>query len=167
MENQDLLQEKGDQGGRKLPVLSPGDRVWVCDHDTEGIVNQEMKPGYFKVTTRNGTYTGWQNDLIKLCPVNSVIRHMLWYTQIGQGLQKLCAPKAGSNHILNVLCMREYTHFQYPFSVPDPTQLAHPVRVMTGLTCPSGIAFNSQREMIVSERLSHRIVVLDIKGDII
>ena len=55
--------------------------------------------------------------------------------------------------------MREYTHFQYPFSIPDPTQLAHPV--------PCGIAFNSQREMIVSERISHRIVVLDIKGDMI
>ena len=63
--------------------------------------------------------------------------------------------------------MCEYTHFQYPFSVPDPTQLAHPVRVVTGLTSPCVIAFNSQREMIISERISHRIVVLDIKGDMI
>ena len=151
--------------------LSPGDRVWLCDYDTEGIVKQEVRSGAFEVTTRNGTYTvmrGVWNEHIKLCPVNNVIRRKLWYTQIGQGLQKLCVPKAGSNHILNVLRMREYTHFQYPFSVPDPTQLAHPVRVVTGLTYPSGIAFNSRGEMIVSEyRINHRIVVLDIKGDII
>ena len=172
MENQDNLHERRDQGGRKLPVLSPGDRVWVCNHDTEGIVKQEVEPSYFEVTTSNGTYTVcqcnlWSHALIKLCTVNSVIQRKLWYTQIGQGLQKLCVPKAGRNHILNVLRMREYTHFQYPFSVPDPTQLAHPVRVVTGLTYPCGIAFNSRREMIVSERESHRIVVLDIKGDII
>ena len=42
------------------------------------------------------------------------------------------------------------------------------MRVVTGLTYPSGIAFNSRGEMIVSEyRISHRIVVLDIKGDMI
>ena len=57
---------------------------------------------------------------------------------------------------------------QYPFSVRDPTQLAHPVRVVSGLTYPCGIAFNSKREMIVSEyRINHRIVVLDIKRDMI
>ena len=160
MENQDKLQEKGDQG---VPVLSPGDRVWVCRYDTEGIVKQENLGYYFKVTTSNGTYTVWQNPnrLIKLCPVNS---RKLWYSQIGQGLQKLCG---ASNHILNVLCMRQYTHFQYPFSVPNPTQLAHPVRVVTGLNSPRGIAFNSQREIIVSEYYKHRIVVLDIKGDMV
>ena len=168
MENQDNYR---DQGGRKLPVLSPGDRVWVRYYDTEGmegIVKQEVKPGYFEVTTSSGTYMEWHNRLIKLCPVNSVIQRKLWYTQIGQGLQTLCVPKAGSNHILNVLRMREYTHFQYPFSIPDPTQLAHPVRVVTGLTYPCGIAFNSRREVIVRECIwgsHHRIVVLDIKGD--
>ena len=161
MENQDKLQ---DQGG----VLSPGDRVWVCGYGTEGIVKQEVRPDFFEVTTSNGAYTAWWGDLIKLCPVNNAIRRKLWYTQIGQGLQKLCVPKAGSNHILNVLRMREYiTHLQYPISIPDPTQLAHPVRVITGLTSPCGIAFNSQREIIVSERRNHRIVVLDIKGDMI
>ena len=41
-----------------------------------------------------------------------------------------------------------------PFTMtvyPDPTQLAHPVRVVTGLKGPYGIAFNSCGEMIVSE----------------
>ena len=102
--------------------LSPGDRVWLCNYDTEGIVKQEVRSGAFEVTTSNGTYTLMRtslwNEHIKLCPVNNVIQCKLWYTQIGQGLQKLCVSKAGSNHILNVLRMREYTHFQYVFLTP-------------------------------------------------
>ena len=49
-----------------------------------------------------------------------------------------------------------------PFTMtvyPDPTQLGHPARVMTGLNYPYGIAFNSRGEMIVSERGSHRITI--------
>ncbi|CAI8027775.1 Calcium/calmodulin-regulated receptor-like kinase 2 [Geodia barretti] len=41
-----------------------------------------------------------------------------------------------------------------PFTVtvyPDPRQLGHPVRTVTGLNHPYGIAFNSHQEMIVSE----------------
>ena len=54
-----------------------------------------------------------------------------------------------------------------PFTMtvyPDPTQLAHPVRVVTGLSGPYGIAFNSRGEMIVSERGSYRIAIFDIRG---
>ena len=47
---------------------------------------------------------------------------------------------------------------------PDPTQLAHPVRVVAGLDKPYGIAINSRGEMIVSERGSHQITTLDIRG---
>ena len=46
---------------------------------------------------------------------------------------------------------------------PDPTQLAHPVRVVTGLNSPYGIAFNSRGEMIVSEWLGHQIAIFDIR----
>ena len=41
-----------------------------------------------------------------------------------------------------------------PFIVtvyPDPTQLGHPVRIVTDLSTPYGIAYNSRGEMIVSE----------------
>ena len=54
-----------------------------------------------------------------------------------------------------------------PFTLtvyPSPTQLAHPVRVVTGLNNPYGIAINSRREMIVSEWLGHQIAILDIRG---
>ena len=45
---------------------------------------------------------------------------------------------------------------------PDPTQLGHPVRVVTGLNQPYGIAFNSRGEMIISECHGHQISILDI-----
>ena len=47
---------------------------------------------------------------------------------------------------------------------PDPTQLAHPVRVVTDLNRPYGIAFNSRGEMIVSENWGHQIAIFDIRG---
>ena len=54
-----------------------------------------------------------------------------------------------------------------PFTVtvyPDPTQLGHPVRVVTGLNTPYGIAFNKCGEMIVSEHCRHRVSIFDIRG---
>ena len=54
-----------------------------------------------------------------------------------------------------------------PFTMtvyPDPTQLAYPVRVVTDLNCPYGIAFNSHGEMIVSEYGDHKIDIFDIGG---
>ena len=54
-----------------------------------------------------------------------------------------------------------------PFTVtvyPDPRQLGLPVRTVTGLNQPFGIAFNSHQEMIVSESLGHRLSIFDIRG---
>ena len=54
-----------------------------------------------------------------------------------------------------------------PFTVtvyPDPRQLGHPVRTVTGLFGPRGIAFNSHHEMIVSEYGAHRLSIYDIRG---
>ena len=54
-----------------------------------------------------------------------------------------------------------------PFTItvyPDPTQLGHPVRVVTGVNLPYGIAFNSRGEMIVSECWGHQISIFDIRG---
>ena len=54
-----------------------------------------------------------------------------------------------------------------PFTVTvylDPTQLGHPVRVMTDLDRPYGIAYNSQEEMIVSEFGGHRVSIFKIRG---
>ena len=54
-----------------------------------------------------------------------------------------------------------------PFTVtvyPDPKQLGHPVRTVTGLDWPYGIAFNNREEMIVSEWGAHRLSILDTRG---
>ena len=54
-----------------------------------------------------------------------------------------------------------------PFTVtvyPDPRQVDHPVRTVTGLDGPYGIAFNSHQEMIVSECGGHRLSIFDIRG---
>ena len=47
---------------------------------------------------------------------------------------------------------------------PDPTQLGHPVRAVTGLSVPYGIAFNSRREMIISQCYGYQISICDIRG---
>ena len=54
-----------------------------------------------------------------------------------------------------------------PFTVtvyPDPKQLNHPVRTVTGLDRPRGIAFNNREEMIVSEWGADRLFILDTRG---
>ena len=54
-----------------------------------------------------------------------------------------------------------------PFTVtvyPDPKQLGHPVRTVTGLDGAFGIAFNNHGEMIVSECGAHRLSILDTRG---
>ena len=54
-----------------------------------------------------------------------------------------------------------------PFTVtvyPDPTQLGSPVRVVTDLNKPYGIAVNSRGEMVVTEWSGHRVSVFDVRG---
>ena len=54
-----------------------------------------------------------------------------------------------------------------PFTMtvyPDPTQLGRPVRVVTGMYCPYGIAFNRRGDMIVSEQDAHKVSAFDIRG---
>ena len=54
-----------------------------------------------------------------------------------------------------------------PFTVtvyPDPKQLGHPVRTVTGLEMPYGIAFTNREEMIVSECGADRLSILDTRG---
>ena len=54
-----------------------------------------------------------------------------------------------------------------PFTVtvyPDPKQLGHPVRTVTDLDWPYGIAFNKREEMMVSEWGADRVSILDTRG---
>ena len=54
-----------------------------------------------------------------------------------------------------------------PFTMtvyPDPSQLGRPVRIVTDLNKPYGIAYNSRGEMIVSEHDGHRVSIIDNRG---
>ncbi|CAI8034400.1 E3 ubiquitin-protein ligase TRIM71 [Geodia barretti] len=54
-----------------------------------------------------------------------------------------------------------------PFTVtvyPDPSHLGRPVKIVTGLTKPFGIAFNNQQCMIVSELGGHQLTLFDTRG---
>ena len=60
---------------------------------------------------------------------------------------------------------REINHS--PFMVtafPDPTLLSHPVRILTGLERPYGIAYRSDKNVIISECAGHRLSVFDVRG---
>ena len=98
-----------------------------------------------------------------------VFRYEVSYIGVSPGLQRLYGRGSDvNNHILHVLRMREYAHSQYPFTMTacsDPTQLSRPVRVVTGLRGPSGIAFNSRGEIIVSEYWEHQISVFNVRGE--
>ena len=57
-----------------------------------------------------------------------------------------------------------------PFTVvvyPDPTQLAHPVRVVTGLNNPFGVGFTSSGDMVASEEMGYKVSIFDSRGRII
>ena len=71
--------------------------------------------------------------------VTSPSRYEVLYTAVSRGQHKL--------HVQ--VNNREINGSHFTVTVyPDPTQLDHPVRVVTGLKGPYGIAFNKCGEMI-------------------
>ena len=114
-----------------------------------------------KATPTSGGWWPWSKKHTKPPAVHATVattspsRYEVSYTAISRGQHKL--------HVrLNDIEMNGS-----PFTItvyPDPTQLAHPVRVMYGLQIPYGIAFNSRWETIVSEQFGHQIAILDIRG---
>ena len=87
--------------------------------------------------------------------VTSPSRYEVSYTAVSRGQHKL--------HVQ--VNDREINGSPFTVTVyPDPTQLGHPVRVVTDLNYPYGIAFNKCGEMIVSEWFGHRVSIFDIRG---
>ena len=87
--------------------------------------------------------------------VTSPSRYEVSYTAVSRGQHKL--------HVQ--VNDREINGSPFTVTVyPDPTQLGHPVRVVTDLNGPYGIAFNKCGEMIVSECYGHRVSIFDIRG---
>ena len=87
--------------------------------------------------------------------MTSPSRYEVSYTPVSRGQHKL--------HVQ----VKEREINGSPFTVTvyaDPRQLGLPVRTVTGLNRPYGIAFNSHQEIIVSESDGHRLSILDIRG---
>ena len=77
------------------------------------------------------------------------------YTAVSRGLHKL--------HVQ--VNNREINGSPFTMTVhPDPTQLHRPVKVVTDLNRPYGIAVNSHGEIVISECDDHQISIFDIRG---
>ena len=82
-------------------------------------------------------------------------RYEVSYTAVSRGLHKL------------YLRVNDRETNGSPFTVtvyPDPTQLGHPLRAVTDLNFPYGIAFNSRGDMAVTECWGQNVSVYDIRG---
>ena len=82
-------------------------------------------------------------------------QYKVLYTAVGRGQHKLHVQVNNREIKCNPFTMTVY---------PDPTQLCRPVRVVTALNYPYGIAFNSCGQMIISECSGHQISTFDIRG---
>ena len=87
--------------------------------------------------------------------MTSPSRYKVSYTPVSRGQRKL--------HVQ--VNYREINGSPFTVTVyPDPRQLGLPVKTVTGLNKPFGIAFNSHQEMIVSEWGGHKLSIFDIRG---
>ena len=87
--------------------------------------------------------------------VISPSRYEVSYTAVRRGQHKLHVRVNGSEINGSPFTMTVY---------PDPTQLGSPVRVVTDLNRPYGIAVSSRGEMVVTERGGHQVSVFDVRG---
>ena len=104
-------------------------------------------------TNQRATPTGESRNLVVTVATPS--RYEVTYAPVSRGRHKL--------HVQ----VNDKEINGSPFTVtvyPDPKQLGHPVRTVTGLAGPYGIAFNNREEMIVSEYGAHRVSILDTRG---
>ena len=87
--------------------------------------------------------------------MTSPSRYEVLYTAVSRGQHKL--------HVQ--VNDREINGSPFTITVyPDPTQLGRPVRVVTDLDRPYGIAYNSRGEMIVSECNGDRVSIFNSRG---
>ena len=108
-----------------------------------------------KATPTNHQATPTRESRNLVVTVATPSRYEVTYTPVSRGRHKL--------HIQ--VNYKEINGSPFTVTVyPDPKQLGHPVRTVTGLVAPYGIAFNNREEMIVSEWGAHRLSILDTRG---
>ena len=107
-----------------------------------------------KATTPTSSRRLWSKKPKIHVTVLATSQYTVSYTAVCRGQHKLHVQIGG----------REINGSPFTMTVfPDPTQLGHPVRVVTELKRPYSITFNSCGEMIISECLDHQISTFGIK----
>ena len=117
-------------------------------------VTAQLEP-ISKATPTNQQATPTRESRNLVVTVATPSRYEVTYTPVSRGRHKL--------HVQ----VNDKEINGSPFTVtvyPDPKQLGHPVRTVTGLVAPYGIAFNNREEMIVSECRGHRVSILYTRG---
>ena len=117
-------------------------------------ITAQLEP-FSKATSTNQQATPTRESRNAVVTVATPSRYEVTYTPVSRGRHKL--------HVQ----VNDKEINGSPFTVtvyPDPKQLGHPVRTVTGLNWPHGIAFNNREEMIVSEWRAHRLSILDTRG---
>ena len=117
-------------------------------------VTAQLEP-ISKATPTNQQATPTRESRNLVVTVATPSRYEVTYTPVSRGRHKLHV------HVND----KEINGSPFTVTVyPDPKQLGHPVRTVTGLVAPYGIAFNNCEEMIVSECNAHRLSILDTRG---
>ena len=117
-------------------------------------VTAQLEP-ISKATPTNQQATPTRESRNLVVTVATPSRYEVTYTPVSRGRHKL--------HVQ----VNDKKINGSPFTVtvfPDPKQLGHPVRTVTDLVKPYGIAFNNREEMIVNEYLGHSLSILDTRG---
>ena len=164
------LQQSQQFASYTCHVSGPGLQSATANHPTHVIVEVTETSGrpctlqqnitsklelISKATPTSGTRWPWSKKDRVAVATTSASRYEVLYTAVSRGQHKL--------HVR--LNDKEINGSPFTITVyPDPTQLGHPVRVVTGVKGPYGIAFNSRGEMIVSECQGHQISIFDIRG---
>ena len=164
---QSLEAGEGEERQYTCHVSGPGLQSATANHPTHVIVEVTETSG--RPCTLQQNVTAELEPLSKATPTSpsskppaihvpvatASFRYEMSYTAVSRGQHKL--------HVR--LNDKELNGSPFTITVyPDPTQLGHPVRVVTGVNTPYGIVFNSRGEMIVSECQSHQISIFDIRG---
>ena len=122
------------------------------------LLTQDTQTNQPLTTSTRASKWPWFKKVPKKCAAVARItpsQYKVLYTAVSRGQNKL--------HVQ--VNDREINGSPFIMTVyPDPTQLGHPVRIVTDLIFPYGITYNSLGEMIVSEWGGHRISIIDNRG---
>ena len=149
-----VIVEVSDSSGRPLPWQQNVTAELVLQSTSQATPTPQATPtsgDKFKKTLPRSD----QSPAIDAAVAISPSRYEVSYTAVRRGQHKLHVQVNGSE-----INGSPFTTTVYP----DPTQLGSPVRVVTDLEWPYGIAVNSRGEMVVTEWSDHQVSVVDARG---